>query len=298
MTVYIDIIFLENLFMNYIILFATGIILRAPPKIIRTLISSAIGSIYAIISYMSLVNITSNTFLKIILSIVMVYIAFGSKKPKLLLKQLTIFYLTSFTFGGVAFALIYVISPQNVLMEKGVLIGINALKIVLVGGIFGFIIITTAFKNIKGRLTHKDMFCSIKINLNNKNTYIKAIIDTGNFLREPITKTPVIVVQKDILKEIIPSIIIDNLDKILKGENVKLGNYASKIRAIPFSSLGKDNGILLGIKADNILVESEESVITVDDVIIGIYNGKLSKNGSYQALIGLDVIENRYELYA
>lgn len=117
MTIYLDIIFLENLFMNYIILFATGIIVRVPPKIIRTFISSAIGSIYAIVSYMSILEIYSSLFLKIILSLTMVYIAFGSKNIKMFFKQLIIFYLTSFTFGGVAFAFLYFISPENILME-------------------------------------------------------------------------------------------------------------------------------------------------------------------------------------
>ena len=118
MTIYLDIIFLENLFMNYIILFATGIIIRAPLKIIRTLISSILGSIYAIVSYMSILEIYSSLFLKITLSLSMVYIAFGSKNLKLFLKQLIIFYLTSFTFGGVAFAFLYFISPENILMEN------------------------------------------------------------------------------------------------------------------------------------------------------------------------------------
>ena len=134
MTIYIDIIFLENLFMNYIILFATGIIVKAPLKIIRTLLSSTIGSIYAIISYMSILEINSNFVLKILLSIAMVYIAFNSKSAKLFFKQLMIFYLTSFTFGGVAFALLYFVSPQNILMENGVLIGTYSIKIILAGG--------------------------------------------------------------------------------------------------------------------------------------------------------------------
>ena len=134
MTIYIDIIFLENLFMNYIILFATGIIVKAPLKIIRTLLSSTIGSIYAIISYMSILEINSNFVLKILLSIAMVYIAFSSKSAKLFFKQLMIFYLTSFTFGGVAFALLYFVSPQDILMENGVLIGTYSIKIILAGG--------------------------------------------------------------------------------------------------------------------------------------------------------------------
>ena len=135
MTLYIDIIFLENLFMNYIILFATGIIIKSQIKIIRTLISSVIGSIYAVLSYMSILKIYSNIFLKIILSFSMVYIAFNAKSIKTFFKQIIIFYLTSFTFGGVAFALLYFISPQNILMENGVLIGTYPIKIVVAGGI-------------------------------------------------------------------------------------------------------------------------------------------------------------------
>ena len=118
MTIYIDIIFLENLFMNYIIIFATGTILKVPPKIIRTLASSAIGSIYAIIAYATKLEIYSSVVLKILLSFSMVYIAFGSKSIKQFLKQLIIFYLASFTFGGVAFAFLYFVKPQNILLKK------------------------------------------------------------------------------------------------------------------------------------------------------------------------------------
>ena len=135
MTIYIDIIFLENLFMNYIIIYATGIIVKAPIKIIRTFLASGIGGVYAILSYMSMLEICSNLFLKIALSVVMVYIAFNPKNKKVFFKQLMIFYLTSFTFGGVAFALLYFVSPQKILMEKGVLIGTYPIKMVLAGGI-------------------------------------------------------------------------------------------------------------------------------------------------------------------
>ena len=135
------------------------------------------------------------------------------------------------------------------------------------------------------------MICSIKVVIDKKETYIKAIIDTGNFLKEPITKFPVIVIQKDSLKELIPQNILDNVEEIINGENINLGEYISKVRIIPFTSLGKENGILLGIKADKILIKSEDKIILKDNVIVGIYNGTLSKVGKYQALIGLELIE-------
>ncbi|MBO4816644.1 MAG: sigma-E processing peptidase SpoIIGA [Clostridia bacterium] len=118
MTIYLDIIFLENLFMNFIIIYACEIILKMPIKILRTFFSSMLGSIYAIISYTSTLRIYSSILLKLMLSIAMVYIAFAPKNIKSFLKSIAIFYLTSFTFGGVAFAFLYFVNPSEILMDK------------------------------------------------------------------------------------------------------------------------------------------------------------------------------------
>ena len=135
------------------------------------------------------------------------------------------------------------------------------------------------------------MFCLVKIHINGKFINVKAIIDTGNFLKEPITKTPVIVVEKQALLGIVPDCILDNIEKIINGEDIDLGEYISKIRLIPFSSIGKENGILLGIKSDKVLLETEENNIIIDNIIIGIYNGILSKDGRYRALVGLELLD-------
>ena len=291
MTVYIDIIFLENVFMNTIILLATATILKIPIRIIRILISSVIGSIYAMITYISNLQIYSNVFLKIALSAVMVYVAFKPKKAKNFFKGIMIFYLTSFTFGGVTFALLYFIKPQDILFENGVLIGVSPIKIILTGGIIGFIIITISFKNIKGKISKKDMICSLKILSNSKELNINAIIDTGNFLIDPITKMPVIVVEKEKLKTILPENLIKNTMNLIQGKEVEIGEYLSKIRIIPFNSLGRENGLLLGVKVEGAIINYQGIDKKIHDVIIGIYEHKLSNNGTYSALIGLNILE-------
>lgn len=291
MTVYIDIIFLENLFMNCIILFATAIILKNPIKILRILTSSIIGSTYAIIIYTSRLQIYSNIFVKIALSAVMVYVAFNPSKVKSFLKEIMIFYLTSFTFGGVTFALLYFVKPQNISFQNGVLIGVSPIKIIITGGLIGFIIITISFKNIKGKLTKKDMICDIKIIQKDKTKQMKAIIDTGNLLTDPITKAPIIIVEKDKLIDIFPKNILENTINFIEGKDVEMGEYLSKIRIIPFKSLGKENGLLLGIKVDGVIINYQNNDNFVKEVIVGIYEKKLSNNDSYSALIGLNILE-------
>lgn len=296
MTIYLDVILLENLCMNYIILFATGLIHKVKIKSIRILISSLIGGIYAVLSYVPILEIYSNIVFKIILSVVMIYIAFRPVNVKHLFKQLIIFYLVSFAFGGCAFALLYFIKPEDILVRNGVLTGTYPIKIALLGGIVGFIIVNIAFKVVKGKLSKKDMFCEVSICIEEKKKTIKAFIDTGNLLKDPISGTPVIVVEANQLEELIPKQIVLNLNEILEGKDVesltKLPiEYISKFRIIPFSSLGKQNGILLGFIADKVMIKTEENETELINIIIGIYEKSLTRNGAYTGLVGIDIIE-------
>lgn len=291
MTIYIDLVFLENVFMNFIIIYATSIIIKKELKIIRILFGSIIGALYACIYYVTKMEIYSNIFLKIILSMVIVYISFNSEKIKTFLKELLIFYLTSFTFGGVTFALLYFISPGDILFKNGVLIGIYPLKMILIGGIIGFIIIIASFKTIKNKIAKKDMYCILKIIFNNKSITTRAIIDTGNFLKEPLTGYPVIIVEKDALINTISANILNNLENIVCGLQPIDNIYMQKIKLIPFTALGTESGLIVGIKPDEISINYQGNYLQENNVIIGIYDKKISNNDKYKALVGLDLIE-------
>ena len=295
MTIYIDVVFLENLVMNSIILVASGIILKKKMKWIRIILASSLGAIYTIIGYISVLEIYSNLILKVILSILIIYIAFNPQTVKQLWKDVLIFYLTSFVFGGVAFALIYVVKPQDILMKNGLFLGTYPLKTVLLAAIVAFIIIIAAFAIVKTKFSKKDMFCDVEVELNNKKIKTRAMIDTGNLLKEPITNTPVIVLEHTLLYECVPKEILDNLESILGGELVKIpekvrNEYISKLKLIPFASLGKQNGMLVGIKADSLKIIQDDQEKENKNVIIGIYNKSLTKRGEYRALVGMDLI--------
>ena len=66
--------------------------------------------------------------------------------------------------------------------------------------------------------------------------------------------------------------------------------YISKLKLIPYSSLGKQNGMLLGIKPEYVKISAEEKEKKIN-VIIGMYNKSLTKRGEYRALIGVECIE-------
>lgn len=215
---------------------------------------------------------------------------FGSRGIKEFLREILIFYLTSFTFGGVTFALLYFISPGNILFENGALVGTYPLKMILIGGLIGFFIIIISFKSIKNKLSKKDMLCNISIVFEEGKVDVNAIVDTGNFLKEPITGKPVIIVEKDVLKNAIPVDILENMQAIINGTKEIEEKYMSKIRLIPFSALGTEKGLLLGIKPENFYINYQGKIVENKKVIVGLYNKKLSRNNKYNALVGLDIV--------
>ena len=233
--------------------------------------------------------------LKILLSIVMIYIAFKPSSLKDLSKQLLIFYMTSFVFGGAALSLIHFIKPQEAYMQNGIYIGEYPMKVVALGGIVGFVIIIIVFKIVKNKISLKDIFYNIEIFIEDKKIETSAMIDTGNMLKEPITNTPVIVVEHTLLYDIMPKQILNNIDEILSGslesiEEALREKYLTKLKFIPFSSIGKSNGMLLGIKADKIIIRNEEETKEIEKVILAIYNKSLTKRGEYRALLGINMI--------
>lgn len=208
-------------------------------------------------------------------------------------KQLVLFYVTTFTFGGIATYLIYVLKPQNIIIKNGMYVGTYVLKVIFVGAIIGTIILAIAFKMAKNKITKKDMICKVKIKLNGKEETVEAMVDTGNMLKEPITGTPVVVVERTSLYELLPKEILNNTESILGGDFEKIpeeikNEYVPKLKLIPFASLGKQNGMLVGIKPEKIEVINEQTE-EEKNAIIGIYNKSLTKKGEYKALIGIDL---------
>ena len=88
--------------------------------------------------------------------------------------------------------------------------------------------------------------------------------------------------------EIISNGIINRFDEISK-------ELRNRCRIIPFSSVGKSNGMIIGIRPDYIKIYEEENIKIIKKVIIGIYDKKLSKSNRYSGLIGLELLNKESE---
>ena len=174
MTVYIDVLFLENLILNSIILYATAIISKAKIQHLRILCASILGAFYVIIYYVFKIKVYTNIMAKLFLAICMIYIVFRPKKPKDLFKYSMLFFLVSFVFGGASLGVIYIVNSNNVIIKNGMILGKYTINTIMFGVIIAFIVCILSFKLVRTRFTKQDMFCDIKINVDGKEIKTKS----------------------------------------------------------------------------------------------------------------------------
>lgn len=249
MKIYLDVVLLESFIMNYIILFSTAIISKSKINYVKIAIASLVAGLYSILNYIWNLGNIQNLAIKFLISIMIVLIGFDSYKIKTIVKQLILFYLVSFTFGGISFMLLFLINPTDIVFENGLLVGTYPIKVTIIGGIIGAIVIACVSYIIRDRLRTKSMLCDLEIFYKGKYQKLKTMIDTGNLLKEPISQTDVIIVEKNSLRGIISDDILDNIDNIIQGKWLDSRDdiYAYKFKVIPFSSLGNDNGLLIRV---------------------------------------------------
>jgi stage II sporulation protein GA (sporulation sigma-E factor processing peptidase) len=286
--------------MDYIILFIVKVMTKKNTKKIRLLIGALVGALMmCIIVILPYSNYLFNVIVGYLLtSLLIVYISFKPSRLSELIKLTVIMYLSAIMLGGIMFALYYysfigveiskvINGTYNMDLKVGlfILFGIIAL---IIFKVIGKIITSTAVIN-------KNLF-GIEININNHKINVNGLLDTGNNLYDPITNNPVIIAESDLLKKFMEE---DNFNKLNNISNnlynvtdfIELGQLSKlKLRLIPFSSLGNDNGMLLGIVADNICINIGDEKKDFNDVVIAVYNKKLSNDNSYQVLIHPELV--------
>ncbi|WP_245301136.1 sigma-E processing peptidase SpoIIGA [Thermoanaerobacterium butyriciformans] len=278
---YVDVIFLENLIINYIILYLTKRFSKSEARNIYLFFSSLLGALYVILIFFSLPNIIYSLPFKIIISILMIIITFGYKKLYEFIKIMSIFYLISFIVGGAAFALIYLVNFD--------------LKQIIIGALFiSILLIYIGWGHISKKNLESDIIHVVQININNIKKDVKAILDTGNTLHDPLSSYPVVIVEYSALKDLLPEGVKNlfdrgNINDIFEiPKVVDDDRWLKRFRLVPYNSIGTDSGMMVGFIPDNLIIDDNKK--SFKNVIIGIYLKRLNTTGDYEALIGSELL--------
>ncbi len=298
MEVYIDVLFLENVVMNYLILIVTAKFSKSKTSSLRALLGALIGASYVVLILLfPNVKFYYTTLGKVILSVVMVAVAFPQEKLMNFFKTLAIFYVSTFIFAGAAFAFMY-FNQTGSFVRNGIVYVFWQSKwtLLLLSIIMAGIIVRIFWELVQFKFMKDKLLLTLKIAFESRIIALAALVDTGNSLHDPLTNTPVVVVEFNAIKDILPSeiqsIFVQSKENDLDSvtDIVANSSWFSRFRLIPFTSIGKENGMLIGFKPDYIEIGEEPEKKGVNNVIICIYNRALSKNQRYKALLSPELV--------
>ena len=187
--VYVDLLVIEDLIINYIILLSTSILLNRITKLKKVFLSSVIGLIPLIFLFISINKI----FLLIIIfifSVIMSIISFKYIDIIYTIKNVIYMYFISIFIAGTIYLINTNILPNidNYLLNFLILIIIAPISTYL------FLKSMQIIKNNYSNYYLVDIYFKDKPMIT-----INTFLDTGNNLKDPYTRKPIILVKKDII---------------------------------------------------------------------------------------------------
>jgi stage II sporulation protein GA (sporulation sigma-E factor processing peptidase) len=128
---------------------------------------------------------------------------------------------------------------------------------------------------------------SVKILFLDQVILCTGLIDTGNQLHDPITRTPVMMIELEQLQAGLPKEIREMIVQKEWEKNWTMLSleWVSRMRLIPYRVAGKDGGMMIAMKPDHVEIYQKGKWHNVGKILIAIDAGRLSSDGTYQAII-------------
>lgn len=267
--IYADILLVINLAVDYLVLFGTARLAGTQFARLRGLFGAAIGAVYSLIILFDLPRMFF-ALTKLLVSVLMVLIVFGRRKPKEFFRLLIIFYICGFLFSGFMMLINSLVRADSFFVKGGIVyFEFSAMGIVLSGT--AAFLVTEVLRRLF-RHGEPEGCSMVKIVYGGKTTVLKGFTDTGNSLSEPFSGTPVAVASADSVRNIIPE------GMLAAMENGDLSTEY-KFRFIPCKTVS-GSVLMAAFRPEKVCIKNEKGEFEAEDIMIA-----LSPNAPEKTLI-------------
>lgn len=296
--VYLDKVFLGNLLVNGLILWAAGRLSQTRVRHYRVLIGSGLGSLYSLAFFLPGCEQLFTFQVKVIISLAMVAAAFAPLPPRKFILCLSFFYLVSFAAGGTVIGFLYLAGHSGgfaradnftAIVDRFLWPGLLLAMAALWAGV------ELLPRYFRGRQRLEAVKMPLTIFFEGQGVTVRGLVDTGNSLCDPVSGEPVVVVEHGAIREVLPGPMREagscTGDAIGVIERFMDTPWSGRLRLIPFNSLGNDRGILLGIKPDRVEFLLDSRVQRVEKVVVGIHGRRFDAGEDYNAIINPSLLD-------
>lgn len=290
MYVYADVLMALNWIMNIVILLGACKITGIAPRMVRLSISAGIGALIALGMLWPYGAFLRLAWVKILVSCLMAAVAFYPLPWRRWPVVLSVFYLMSFTLGGLVLAMLYFADTSTYLTDGVFTVHHASWAVFLSAAVILACLGHWTWGRLAARRWQPKFVMPINIFLSGKSVRILALMDSGNALKDPISHMPVVVVEYACLRPLLPPEVCALFD--ITAEEAWLDSlqdlpheWVSRLHILPYSSLGRKGGLIIGFRPDCLTIEEKGNILQCPAAIIGIHAGKFAGNGEYGALL-------------
>ncbi|MEG0641994.1 MAG: sigma-E processing peptidase SpoIIGA [Clostridium sp.] len=283
-SIYIDVLIFQNLAMNFFLLYLLSRLSRAKCKPIKMIIAAFVGSLYVFVLIFPQLHIFYSLVFKVLVSFVMILIAFSPKEIKKFIKLILMFYTEAFLLGGGIIGFFYLIYGDINMIESAFILNNISAGFIIVACLITTIFVKIGFDVFESYYKEEESKVELEIYINGKSCTLKGFIDTGNFLVDK-QGSKVIISNYNAIKDIIP--IKASIDDLSYENIVDLfaqNDMTSRLRIISYTAIGVENGTLTGIKTDMVIAKSKKKIKVNKGVTVALYNKYFLGEGIYEAI--------------
>lgn len=304
--VYLDLLFLLNWLIDCALLLAAGWTRRLALRLWRVALAASIGASYTLMMLVPQLSILFSFGIKLLFSAAMVVTAFGYGSRTAFIRNMAAFYLVNFALAGGVFAIHYFFMPSIEVLNgiwvsraRGLFFEFQThLWFVIAALAFSFVFYLRVFRSTKQRESMARLIADVSVRIGDTHLACKGLVDTGNQLYDPLTKTPVMIMEAKLWHELLPAewmikIRTADVDQIVAamGENDFI--WQDRLRIVPYRGVNRETQFMLALKPDLVNVRMNDRLLESRKVLIGFDGGTLSADGAYQAIIHPMLLETQ-----
>lgn len=287
MVIYLDVLIAVNIFVTYIMLVCTRVIVKLDTKKWGVVIATILGGISSLIIFWEEMPLLLSVVYKILVGIIISYSAFLPENRKLFFKTTLAFFLVNFIFGGVMYFAEITFSINNLMYINGtVYFDVSVLFLVSMTLIcYGLLLVCDYF--LKKRASENTLY-DVLLYFRDDSVRLKALYDTGNHLTDGLDSKPVIIVE---LRELLKFFSSSEIEFFMDGEldSDVPATIKSGFRIIPCSSV-TGNSILKGFMPEKIEIISKDYKYETTFLVVAVLPESL-QDGDYNCILNADIFE-------
>lgn len=293
--VYGDLVFLLNVFFDFILLYGVAAFTKCDCKLWRLAGAAAVGGAYGVGALLPQLTVFYHQVWVVLFPVLLLLLAFGMVEWARLGRMLVYYYLLAFAMNGVAAA------GSSLFVRQG--LGVDLFNLIFLPALLALILGRTTAAYLRRLMAKDNCYADGRVAWKDKRADLKIFLDTGNNLTDPVSGLPVMVAEYGAVAEVLPKELRDEYETYgadrpadknmveffhLVGEKYADADWFGRISLLSFRSVGQKQGFLFGFRADYLQMKGQSAA-----VVLALYDGRLGGRRGFTAIASPWILENR-----